>query len=95
MKDRIDLGALSDRELLLLTAQMSNEMRSHLERLNSRVDSNAKRISKVEQSIVTIETKAHTTLTLSKKQTIGWGSLSLAVITTVVVILSKIIEVAW
>jgi hypothetical protein len=95
MEDRLNLEAKSDRELLLLTAQRSNEMCRHLERLNDKVAKNEKRITEAERKLLIMETREHTTTTLSRRQITGWGSLVVAAISIIVVIVSKVIEIAW
>ena len=48
MTERIDYGALSDRELLVLTVKATNDISSKLHELNGTVRSNQQRIEAIE-----------------------------------------------
>jgi len=48
--DNIDFEAKTDRELLLLVAQKSNETTAHLVRMNGKLDDHEKRINVLEST---------------------------------------------
>lgn len=86
---RIPLENLSDRELLLLTAQFSNETRDELRRLNGTVRDNCGRIEVLERRKVDYSLCPHFA---SRRRIFAVGSVGVALISAIAVFVAKLFE---